>query len=60
MPKPRPTPDDPAQYKRFVEMATELGADATPQEFDKAFRKVASAKRTPRPEPKKRAKKRAR
>jgi hypothetical protein len=56
----KPRPDDPAQYKRFVELATELGADASPEEFDRAFRKVATAKREPRPEPKKRPKSRAR
>lgn len=59
MPKPR-TPDDPAQYKRFMDLATELEAEGSPAQFDRAFRKVAAAKREPRPAPKKRPKRQAR
>lgn len=40
-PKP-PPPDDPEQSKRFIEIAREVGAEGTEEEFDKEFRKVAS------------------
>ena len=39
--KPTPKPDDPAQSKRFTDMAREIGADASKEEFERAFRKVA-------------------
>lgn len=45
MPKPLPKPDDPAQSKRFLEMATEFGAEGKPEDFERAFRKVATAPR---------------
>ena len=45
MPKSAPKPDDPAQSKRFIEMAAEVGADGKPEAFERAFRKVASAPR---------------
>jgi hypothetical protein len=38
--KPSPPPDDPEQSKRFIEIAREVGADGTEEEFDKAFRKL--------------------
>jgi hypothetical protein len=48
--KSTPPPDDPEQSKRFIEIAREVGAEGTQEEFDKAFRKVAS--RVPqRPKP---------
>ena len=57
MAKPAPKPDDPAQSKRFIEMATEAGATGKPEDFERAFRKVATAKRVKPPTPrKKRAK----
>jgi hypothetical protein len=37
-------PDDPAQYKRFVEAAKEAQADETEEGADKAFKKVAAKK----------------
>lgn len=40
--KAEPKPDDPAQYKRFVEAAREAEADETEEGADRAFRKVAS------------------
>jgi len=40
--KPSPPPDDPEQFKRFIEIAREVGADGTQEEFDKTFRKIAS------------------
>jgi hypothetical protein len=47
MAKPLPKPDDPEQSKRFIEMAQDLEADTSPEDFDRAFRKVAAAKRQP-------------
>jgi hypothetical protein len=46
--KPKPKPDDPEQSKRFIEMAREIGADASREKFDRALKKVAASKRTPR------------
>jgi hypothetical protein len=43
--KSKPRQDDPEQSKRFVEMARELGRDETGEEFERAFKKVAPAKR---------------
>jgi hypothetical protein len=42
--KPKPPPDDPQQSKRFIKIAREAGADSTKEEFDRAFKKVATAK----------------
>jgi hypothetical protein len=47
MAKPTLKPDDPEQSKRFMELAKELGADSSPEEFDRVFAKVAAAKRQP-------------
>jgi hypothetical protein len=41
--KPKPKPDDPAQYKRFLEAADKVGADKTEEAADMAFKKVTSA-----------------
>jgi hypothetical protein len=39
--KPRKRkPDDPAQFKRFVEAARHAGVDESPDALDKAFDKV--------------------
>ncbi len=38
--KPAPPPDDPEQSRRFIEIAREVGADGTEEEFDKAFHKL--------------------
>lgn len=43
---PKPPSDDPEQSKRFSEIAHEMDASGTQEEFDKAFRKIAS--RAPR------------
>ena len=51
-PKP-PPPDDPAQLKRFIDMAREVGADETEkgrEAFERAFKKVV-AKRVKRDPP---------
>jgi hypothetical protein len=42
--KPNPPPDDPEQSKRFIEIAREVEADGSKEGFDRAFKKVASAK----------------
>jgi hypothetical protein len=42
-PQPSPeyvTPDDPAEYQRFRDMAREVGADEDPEALDRAFAKV--------------------
>jgi len=49
MAKIKPKEDDPEQSKRFLETAKELEAEASPEAFDKAFKKVtAPKKREPR------------
>jgi hypothetical protein len=51
--KPKPPPDDPEQFKRFIDMAREIGADESPDALDRALEKVVkrtSPSRTaPRP-----------
>ena len=42
--KPEPKPDDPEQYKRFLETAEEVEAEDDPQALDRALEKVAKAK----------------
>jgi hypothetical protein len=42
-----PKPDDPAQSKRFIDMAREVETDDAPEKFDRAFKKVVA----PRPSP---------
>ena len=42
--KPNPPRDDPEQSKRFIEIAREVEADGTKEEFERAFKKVASEK----------------
>lgn len=56
MAKPLPKSDDPAQSKRFLELAAELKIEGTPSGFERAFQKVASAKRATPHTPKKRTK----
>jgi len=40
--KPKPKPDDPAQYKRFLEAARGAEAEDDEESADKAFKKVLS------------------
>jgi hypothetical protein len=49
---PRKTtkPDDPAQSKRFIETAEQVGADDE-KALEDAFRKIAPSKRAPKREP---------
>jgi hypothetical protein len=47
--KPKPTPDDPEQSKRFIEMAREVEVDegaAGRKAFEQAFEKVTRSKPT--------------
>jgi hypothetical protein len=44
--KPKAPRDDPAESKRFIEMAREIEADERPETFDRAFEKVVSKKRS--------------
>ena len=41
---PHPKPDDPAQSKRFLELAKEIGADGTKDDLEKAVRVLAPQK----------------
>jgi hypothetical protein len=47
--KPAPKPDDPAQSKRFIETAREIGADESPEAFERAFKKVAKPPKPTKP-----------
>ena len=49
-PKKRENRDD-EEYKRFLQTAEDLGADQTPEEFERAFKRVAG-KQTKRHIPK--------
>ncbi len=44
-PKPPAKADDPAESKRFIDMAREVEVDESPEAFEKAFKKVI--KRSP-------------
>jgi hypothetical protein len=45
MPRKRaPKPDNPEQSKRFIDMAREIGADASKEEFERAFKKIVAPK----------------
>jgi hypothetical protein len=46
--KPAPKPDDPAQYKRFLEAARKTEADRTKEGADKAFKKVIATRQSPK------------
>jgi hypothetical protein len=45
---PNPPPDNLEQSKRFIEIAREVEADGTKEEFDRVFRKVSSQRPTKR------------
>ena len=45
--KPVPKPDDPAQSKRFIATAEEVGADTDDEALERAFKKIITPKRTP-------------
>jgi len=42
--KPAPKPDDPAESKRFIDMAREVEADESKDALDRAFEKVVPSK----------------
>jgi hypothetical protein len=50
----------PEQHLRFKQMARELGADESPEAFDRTLRRIAPGKPAPIPVPRKRTKKPAR
>lgn len=45
-----PKPDNPEQFKRFIEMAREVEVDESPDALDRAFNKVVRPKKKP-PDP---------
>ena len=48
--KPKAQPDNPEQFKRFIDMARKVESDENPEALDRAFDKVA---KPPKPTPKK-------
>lgn len=40
---------DPQEYKRFLETAKEVGAEESPEAFDKAFKRVVPPARPKKP-----------
>jgi hypothetical protein len=44
--KPPSAPDDPEQSKRFIDMARELGADESPEAFNRAFKDVVLSRKS--------------
>ena len=47
----KPKPDDPAESKRFIDIAREIGADETEEgrkAFERAFRKIISKRPNPK------------
>ena len=38
--KPKPKPENPEQFKRFIEMAREVEVDKNPKALDRAFKRV--------------------
>jgi hypothetical protein len=53
--KPKPQPDNPEQFKRFIDMAREVEVDEDPEALERAFNKVV---RQPSPQSPKTRKKR--
>jgi len=43
--KPKPKPDDPKQYERFLKAAKEAEADETEEGADKAFKRIVPSKK---------------
>jgi hypothetical protein len=48
--KPALKPDDPAQSKRFIATAEEVGADGDDEALERAFKKIIPAPKRPSPE----------
>ena len=51
--KPNPKPDNPEQFRRFTELACEVGAEQPSENFDRVLKKVIIRRKTERAEPKK-------
>jgi hypothetical protein len=51
--KTKPKLDDPEQSKRFIKAAREIGADESPETFERVFKKLISANPTKRLRPRK-------
>jgi hypothetical protein len=49
--KPKPQPDDPAQSKRFMDMAREVEVEQPSPDFERVFRKVAEQPKGHPPKP---------
>jgi hypothetical protein len=47
--KSKRKPDDPEQYKRFLEAAKKAGADESEEGADRAFKKIVPQKRDAKP-----------
>jgi len=47
MPSKPTKPDDPAQSKRFLEIAEEVGADADDKALERALKRAVPSKREP-------------
>lgn len=45
----KPKPDDPEQFKRFIDMAREVEADESPGALDRAFNSVIRRLSAPNP-----------
>jgi hypothetical protein len=52
--KPTPQPDNPEQFKRFVDLARDRGADQPSENFDRVLDKIVE--RDPQPPKPKRSK----
>jgi hypothetical protein len=46
--KPKPKPDNLEQFKRFIEIAREVGADERPDAIDHVLRKISAKMRLPK------------
>lgn len=47
MPAKKPKPTEKPQSERFIETAREIGADETPEGFERAFRKAVTVPAAP-------------
>ena len=50
-PAHKPKHADPDESRRFIETAREVGADESPEAFDRAFKRVVEHKPPPKPAP---------
>jgi hypothetical protein len=49
--KPKPSPDDPAQSRRFIDMAREVEAETPSPDFERVFHKVVEQPKGAPPKP---------